>query len=114
MKLLYIAGPYRGDSASKIDDNIHRAREVAKLVWEQGDCAICPHLNTAHMDGLVPDKQFLNGDLEILRRCDGIVMMENWNRSEGAKRELRVARRRKIPVYWQRHTYIYTSEEKWW
>jgi hypothetical protein len=43
-------------------------------------------------DKSAPDEFWLEGTLELLRRCDGIVMTEGWQRSEGSKGELGFAR----------------------
>ena len=42
-------------------------------------------------DGACDDSVWLDGDLEILGRCDVIVMMDGWQESNGASRELDVA-----------------------
>jgi len=81
--------------------NINGAREVAEAILRlcPGWFPIVPHMNTAFMDGLVDDQVFLEGDLEILRRCDGIYLMPFWKESKGAKAEYRFALKNKIPVY---------------
>jgi hypothetical protein len=96
--ILYLAGKYRGD----IDANIQAAREVAIKLWEAGHFALCPHLNTAHfeVDCACPEEAYLQGDLDILARCDAIVMLEAWLDSEGAKREHAHALKLGIPVYY--------------
>lgn len=93
--LLYIAGPYRGD----VDANIARARSVAIGVWRMGHVALCPHQNSAGMDGIVPDEQFLEGGLLMLARCDGMVLVPGWERSEGTLAEVAAAKEWGIPVY---------------
>ncbi|MBY0313648.1 MAG: DUF4406 domain-containing protein, partial [Phycisphaerales bacterium] len=37
---------------------------------------------------MVTAEQFIQGDLTIIDRCDGIVMIPGWERSEGARIEL--------------------------
>jgi len=88
MKVVYIAGPYRSsEGPNGILDNIYRARQVALKYWKLGYAVVCPHMNTAFMDGAEADQIWLDGDLEILSRCDTIIMMPNWIKSEGAIRE---------------------------
>jgi len=96
--ILYLAGKYRGD----IDANIAAARKVAIELWEAGFTVICPHLNTAHfeVDCRVPEEAYLRGDLEILNRCDAIVMLPGWQSSEGACAERECALHAIIPVYY--------------
>jgi len=91
MIVAYISGPYRSANINGITKNINAARVVAEKYWLKGYSVFCPHLNAAYFDGLIPDDSFLNGMLEILRRCDVIVMMSDWELSEGAKAELALA-----------------------
>lgn len=97
--ILYIAGPYRGD----VDANIQAAREAAISVWEAGHFALCPHLNTAHfeLDCRVNDETYIERDLDVLVRCDGIIMLPGWEESAGAETEHEEALRQEMPVwYW--------------
>ena len=50
-------------------------------------------MNTAFMDGAAHDSVWLDGDLEMLRRCDIVVMLPNWEQSEGATAEHAEAKR---------------------
>ena len=91
MKVVYIAGPYRADTPHGIVENIRRAEDVAITYWRRGYAVICPHKNTALLDGACPDETWLKGDLELLRRCDIIVMMKGYEHSTGARAELQEA-----------------------
>ena len=91
MKLIYIAGKYRGKTINEIHDNIEAARKVAVKWWSYGFAVICPHLNSAMMDGAADDQIFIDGGIEILSRCDTIVMMKGWEESLGACDELELA-----------------------
>jgi hypothetical protein len=84
MKVIFISGPYRGN----ISNNIQHARMAAIKLWKEGWAVICPHMNTAHFDGLCPDETWLKGDLEILKRCDAIYVLKGWNESIGTKKEI--------------------------
>lgn len=99
MKVIYIAGPYRADCGYKIDENIRRAREAAAEVWECGAAALCPHLNSAHMDGMIEDREFLRGGLAMLERCDA-VFVHDTTYSEGTELEVLHAHRKRIPVFY--------------
>jgi hypothetical protein len=96
MMLVYVAGPYRGD----IDANIAAARRAAIKLWEAGFVGICPHLNTAHfeVDCSVREDTYLWGGIEILTRCDAIVMLPGWEESQGARGEYDVAKRIGLPI----------------
>lgn len=94
MKIAYIAGPYRAPTVFGVTQNIQRAREVAAEFWRMGYAVLCPHMNSALMDGVVPDGIFLTGDHEFLRRMrpgDIFVLLPDWTKSEGTKAELALA-----------------------
>lgn len=99
MKVAYVAGPYRADTIYGVAQNIQKARDVALRLWKLGYAAICPHSNTAFFDGACDDSVWLSGDLEILRRCDFVVVLDGWEKSEGATKEVQIANIDGIPVY---------------
>lgn len=99
MKLIYIAGPFRGANAWAIEQNIRRAEETAFMVWSAGFVAICPHTNTRFFEGALPDHMWLEGDLEILSRCDAMVLAPNWEHSRGTAAEIAFAQERGIRVF---------------
>ncbi len=91
MRVVYIAGPYRAKTERGLEQNIRRAEDAALDCWVKGWAAICPHKNTAHFGGACEDRVWLEGDLELLRRCDAVLMIEGWERSEGARGEYALA-----------------------
>ncbi len=98
MNVAYIAGPYRAPTVEGIARNIQAAEEVAKKYWCLGYAVICPHKNTAFFDGLTDDSVWLQGDLEILSRCDICIVMKNWYLSKGATKEVEFAKEKGIPI----------------
>jgi len=96
--IIYISGKYSGN----IDENIALARKVAIEVWESGGVALTPHLNTAHFeqDCSCTYGDYMRGDLELLSKCDAILMLPGWEDSRGASRELARARIEMIPEYY--------------
>lgn len=101
MKTIFISGPYRASTIRGIQENIRRAEEWELKFILAGWAVICPHKNTALFDGLAPDDTWLKMDLELLSRCDAIFAMPGWKDSEGAKAEVKEARRLGLEViYW--------------
>jgi hypothetical protein len=98
MQVAYIAGPYRAATVHGMHRNIDKAAEVALKYWKLGYAVICPHKNTAFFDGECPDNVWLNGDLELLRRSDLVVMVPGWEQSEGARVERLAAVEAGIPI----------------
>lgn len=91
MKIYYIGGLYRAKTPRKILENIRHAETYAIEVWKTGNAALCPHLNTRLMDGICSDEIFLNGDIELLKRCDAMIVIPGWEKSVGTINELKKA-----------------------
>lgn len=87
MKVVYIAGPFRGPNAWEIEENIRRAERLALQVWRAGAVALCPHTNTRFFQGAADDAVWLAGDLEMLSRCDAVIFTPDWHQSSGARAE---------------------------
>jgi hypothetical protein len=89
MKILYIAGPFHSREEGGTERNIARASRTALECWRKGWAVICPHKNTAgfqYASG-VKDEEWYAGYLEILSRCDAILMLNEWENSRGATME---------------------------
>jgi hypothetical protein len=100
MKVVYVAGPFRGPNSWEIEENIRRAERLALEVWRLGAAALCPHTNTRFFQGAAEDSVWLDGDLELLYRCDAILMTPDWRRSSGATAEHDFAvKHRKVVFY---------------
>lgn len=94
MKVIYVSGQYSNKSIDGVARNILYAELASVALWCQGWAVVCPHLNTRFFDlnyPYVPKQLYLKGDLEILKRCDAIYMLDNWKTSYGAKCEYRLA-----------------------
>ena len=99
--LLYVAGAYSGDIAR----NIAKAEMVSLDLIRHGFHVITPHKNTAGYekyegDGL-SEQTWLDMDINILSRCDGIYILDNWRTSKGANKEIQFALMNDIPIYWE-------------
>jgi hypothetical protein len=90
--LVYIAGPYSHGGGTR-EENVAIARKVALEYWKRGYAVICPHLNTHDFDPDLSYDEILEGDLEMVKRCDKIVMLPDWINSKGARREHDEARK---------------------
>lgn len=103
MRVVYVAGPFRGPDHWAIEQNIRRAEELALEVWKSGAAALCPHMNTRHFQGVLPDDVWLRGDLALLHKCDAVIMTTDWKRSAGATEEHSYALRHGIPILYSIH-----------
>jgi hypothetical protein len=101
MQVIYVAGKFRGKNQWQIVQNVRLAEEAALDLWTQGWVVICPHLNTMNFQGVLPDRVWLEGCLEILIRCDAIYMLKGWEDSVGATEELNLAKKLGLEVYYE-------------
>lgn len=99
--VIYLAGKYSGSTVDEITNNIAEARIIAAELWDKGYTVICPHTNSALFDYIctVADyRSFLFGYMDIMKRCDAVIMVPNWKTSNGAKMERKYAEKLGIPV----------------
>jgi nucleoside 2-deoxyribosyltransferase len=99
-RVVYVAGPYRGKDNFEIAENVRNAERVGLAIWKIGMVALVPHLNSVHFQGCLPDDVWLRGDIELLKRCDAILMVDGWAKSVGATHEMDVAVECGIPVFY--------------
>ncbi len=101
IKLVYISGRFTAPTTWAIEQNIRRAEEAGMYVAECGAMPIIPHANTRFFHGLAgtPEKLWYEGTLELLRRCDAVVMVSGYETSKGAMAEYEEALRLRIPRF---------------
>lgn len=98
LKLVYIAGPFRGATAWDIAQNVRAAESVGLEVARYGLMPVIPHANTHLFHGQLTDEFWLRGTLALLRRCDGVMLTSDWTRSTGAIGEAWWALKLRMPV----------------
>lgn len=97
--VVYIAGPFRAPTPWDLEQNIRRAEEVALEVARAGAMPLCPHANTRFFNGQCTDEFWLNGTMELLRRCDALVTVDGWSQSEGSISEVNYSRSVSMPIF---------------
>ncbi len=99
--IAYISGAYSADTKEGVEQNIRESERVAKELWSARITALSPHMNTAHfqIEGVTYD-DYIKGDLEMLARCDAVVMLPNWFSSPGAMAEKVFAKNLGMPIYY--------------
>ncbi|MEK9899142.1 MAG: DUF4406 domain-containing protein [Rhodospirillaceae bacterium] len=99
MKLVYVAGPYRATTVWGVEQNILAAQAVgAQVLAIDGLHPVIPHMNTRQMEGIASDEQVLEGTLEMLRRCDAVIIDGRWDSSAGTRGEVAEALRLGLPI----------------
>ena len=97
--VVFVCGPFRAGPHGTVKQHVKRAEEAALEIWKMGAVVLCPHLNTANFDGLLPDERFLEGAIELMARSDSVYMLQNLEFSIGAKRERAIAQERGMRIF---------------
>ncbi len=101
--LLYVAGPYSANETYSEQDHIKRAEQASIQLIKQGFHVITPHKNTdgyeKYEDGNITFDTWIEMDLNILKRCDGIYLFGEYKKSRGSMIELNCALENNIPVF---------------
>lgn len=100
LPMIYVSGPYRATTRNAIAKNVQAAYDLAAKLWDLGASVICPHKNTEDMEGIIDLTHLLNGDFEIVRRCNAVVMLAGWEKSLGAQLERDVAIDEGVKVFY--------------
>lgn len=100
MKLVYIAGAYRGATPYETEQNIRRAEREGLEAAQLGTMPVIPHTMTRYFDGTVTHEFWLAGTLELMRRCDALLIAPGWENSAGTQAEIKEAHRLNIPVFY--------------
>jgi len=75
---IYVIGPFRAPTEYQRRKNIAMAEAVALGVAESGAHFFCPHMHTAHFDGLLTDEYWLGLGIAWLAECDAAVLVPGW------------------------------------
>lgn len=104
MKIIFIAGPFRGDGSREIKtQNIEIARKFVHLFIENNIPFYSPHLN---IDQEIIELSEKDGQLalglntEMLRRCDALAVLPGWESSSGTKKEIEDAKKLSLPIFY--------------
>ncbi len=87
--LVYIAGRFSAPTREGVEINILHATGVGLTVAKLGAMPVIPHANTAHpaFENVQPYQFWIDGTLELARRCDAMLMVYGWEQSKGAVAE---------------------------
>lgn len=100
MRLLYLAGPYSAPTPEGVAANVAAAVAEAKKIAARfpGIFPVVPHTFSGGGGWGQSYRWWIDGTLEVMRRCDAVLMLPGWARSKGAQEELREAERLGKPV----------------
>ena len=100
-QLVYVAGPYSGD----IPQNIRNAEKTSIALIRNGFHVITPHKNTAGYEKYEGDgidyQTWIDMGLDLLSRCDAMLVMIDSERSVGVQEEIRFCEENDIPIAYE-------------
>lgn len=99
LKIIYVAGPFRGPTPWDVECNIRQAEELALQVAKAGAVPLVPHTLYRFFDKSLPDEFWLDATSDLLRRCDAVLLGPRWAESSGARAEKALAEKIEIPVF---------------
>jgi hypothetical protein len=99
LRLLYLAGPFTAGGVQQMPENVERARAVALELWRMGAAVLSPHLNHGGFFGQIPEPLALDACLEMVGRCDALVILPGWWLSTGTRLEMERARRLGLSIF---------------
>lgn len=103
--LIYVAGPIRPHGTQTVEGNIQKAKDIAFELWKMGHAVICPHANTFLTEGIWCNEDkypvnWIKGDLQMVARCDAVVVCPDFSESKGTRMEIAFAEEHDIPVFY--------------
>lgn len=101
MKVCYIAGPYRAASPYLVEQNIREAEALALQIWQRGHVAVCVHSMARYWTGAAPIETWLEGDIELMSRCDCVLLVPGWEHSSGTLAEIEWCKLNSMPVFYE-------------
>lgn len=112
MKLVYVAGKFRDETPWDMEQNIRRAEEHALEIAKLGAVPVVVHSMFRYFDQSLPDRFWLDGTMDILRRCDALFLLPGWEDSQGSVAERMEAQRQNIPIFEHEETLLEWLEER--
>jgi hypothetical protein len=95
----YLAGPMSGYP----EYNYQEFSDVAAILRNAGFTVASPHevkYDEPAGIGSLPYEDYIQGGLNLLRSCQGLLLMAGWPQSTGCRGELRLAMELDMPVYY--------------
>ena len=113
MITIYMAGPYTAGSSWEIELNIRQAERIALDFLQTGKAAvICPHTMSRFYYGAIAENTVMQACLELIKRCDVVLVLPNWSNSKGTLQEIQAAERYDILVkYLINYSHPYNPSE---
>ena len=95
MLIIYLAHPYSALTLEGVEANVANAEKVGRAMIEKGYGIYIPGKATLHMDLMtesydeIPCSYFYELGLEMMSRCDILLLCPGWEDSRGCRLELK-------------------------
>jgi hypothetical protein len=99
MKVVYVANRFTAPTQWQRRRNVHAAELMSLAVAELGAMPLNVTKNTENFFGLFEDEFWYRGTLELMRRCDAVILVPGWEGSKGVAGEIEEAKLRGIPCF---------------
>lgn len=98
-KIVYIAGPFRGETSWEMENNIRIAEVTGLIIAKGGMIPLIPHTMYRFYQGTLPDAFWLQATLQLLGKADALLLISDWEKSTGALAEKAQAEYLGMPVF---------------
>ena len=95
MRVVYVAGPYRGE----IKYNVLKAAAVGRLLRQCGKAVIIPHVESTFFPESLTEDEWIEHGIDLLHCVDTVVLVPEWQDSIGTRNEIDYAKEYKKSVY---------------
>jgi len=86
---VYLSGPITAKDGYTVEQNVAAAVKVYLDCLRRGIVAFCPHLSAAFPSAFdIAYETWMAMDLAVIERATHVLMLERWETSSGARREL--------------------------
>lgn len=114
MIVCYIAGPYTATDGFTVEQNIDNARKVSSEIRSNDMAAIVPHLESIGCADALDYDGWIEHGIAVMRKCDCLVLVDGWEMSKGAKREVEDAKWNEKPIFFSWESgYLQDIKQRW-
>lgn len=100
MKRVYVAGKYNDDTVVKVLRNMRKGIDLCRQVIEAGHSPFCPWLDFQYgLSFELTGAQYLELSVAWLRASECVLLVDNWEQSSRAKKEIEIANDLGLLVY---------------
>ncbi len=103
LPLVFICAPLRSPYLGGRMLNMARARQLMLESQHAGMATICVHTMCEGTQNEIDEALLMDYDLRMIKACDGMILGEGWDESEGCLREVAFAKSISVPTFFSVH-----------